>query len=1157
MSSNILRLLFTHKAARFVFTLLLLWLSANREAVAQDWQQTNGPYGGIVYSFVIDSSGHIFAGTEGAGLFRSTTNGDGWTPTGLPSDITVRSLAITSSRHIFAGTGGDGVFRSRNNGASWDSVNGGLTNKIVRSLAINSSGDIFAGTDGKGVFRLTDNGVSWTQIKNGLTNLNVYALAIDSSGYVFAGTNGGGVFRSTNNGDSWTPINTGLTNLDVYALAIDSSGYVFAGTGTTGGGVYRLTDNGSRWTPVNNGLPGGRRVRSFAISQSGNIFVGIDDHGVFRLSDSGDIWDSVNAGLTNKNVRSLVIKSSGDIFAGTYAGVFNFKVNGSSWMAVNAGLTATNVRSLAINASGHIFAGTYGGVIFRSRDDGISWEPVNSGLTIQIVRSLVINSRGDIFAGTGGDRGGGGVFLSTDNGDNWTKINTGLTNIDVYALVINKANGHIWAGTASGEVFRSTNNGGNWTPVNTFPSNKAARSFAINSRGYIFAGTDSNGVFLSTDDGFSWTAVKTGLPENTIVRSLAINLNDDIFAATDGDGTFRSKTSGANWEPLNTGSMNKYVRSLVINSKGVIFAGTQGVYYSTDNGVSWVKTDLTTDLYVYALAINPSEHIFVGTSGGGVFRSVDKQAPLIGSVQYSPIVDLGKPILVTALVTDNFRVAQVNLLYREGGQSAFTSTKMDSTAASYQATISAAVVGVRGVEFTVEAIDPSNNLKAVGWRMVQVRLPAKHLSKNHVGGSSQNAYRLLSFPLASDNASVNATLSDDLGAADTTKWRLWDIDPQRRESQFPYREYPNVGDLASGKAMFLITQENKMLTSAAGVTVATLAPFQISLQPGWNMIASPFNFEIPLQNIQPESLRKDLYTYNGAWQSSPSKLQPWEGYMIKTTAPVTLTIQPSEIAANTLAKSMLKPDWLLHVKAECENAHDHDNFVGVIADAAMEWDRHERFEPPPIGEFVMISFPHRDWPRYPDVYTTDFRPRSTDGYIWDFTVDTNISGKPVTLRFDHLESVPPELEVRLIDVSLKIAQDLRRESHYVYRSNRDGGKKAFRLLVGKADFITKQSAGVIAVPTAFELTQNFPNPFNPSTSIKFGLPVKSRVSLKLYNLLGKEIATLLDGEEKDAGYHAIIWEGKDQHGKALPSGIYFYRLQVGQIVLTKKMTSLK
>jgi hypothetical protein len=73
------------------------------------------------------------------------------------------------------------------------------------------------------------------------------------------------------------------------------------------------------------------------------------------------------------------------------------------------------------------------------------------------------------------------------------------------------------------------------------------------------------------------------------------------------------------------------------------------------------------------------------------------------------------------------------------------------------------------------------------------------------------------------------------------------------------------------------------------------------------------------------------------------------------------------------------------------------------------------------------------------------------------------------------------------------------------------------------------------VPTEFSMGQNYPNPFNPSTTISFGLPVRSRVTLEVYNLIGQRVGTILD-EERSAGTHAVSWEG------VLPSGVYFYRI---------------
>jgi len=81
----------------------------------------------------------------------------------------------------------------------------------------------------------------------------------------------------------------------------------------------------------------------------------------------------------------------------------------------------------------------------------------------------------------------------------------------------------------------------------------------------------------------------------------------------------------------------------------------------------------------------------------------------------------------------------------------------------------------------------------------------------------------------------------------------------------------------------------------------------------------------------------------------------------------------------------------------------------------------------------------------------------------------------------------------------------------------------------------------------YELYQNYPNPFNPSTIIMYTLPYASKVNLKIYDLLGREVALLVEREES-AGKHLVTFEAKD-----LPSGFYFYRLIAGNISLTKKM----
>jgi hypothetical protein len=94
------------------------------------------------------------------------------------------------------------------------------------------------------------------------------------------------------------------------------------------------------------------------------------------------------------------------------------------------------------------------------------------------------------------------------------------------------------------------------------------------------------------------------------------------------------------------------------------------------------------------------------------------------------------------------------------------------------------------------------------------------------------------------------------------------------------------------------------------------------------------------------------------------------------------------------------------------------------------------------------------------------------------------------------------------------------------------------------------------VPAAFTLSQNVPNPFNPTTTIAFTLPVSGMAKLSVYNVLGQEIRTLLSGNLA-AGNHSVVWNGIDDSGRAVTSGVYFYRLESGPMQMTKKLMLLR
>jgi len=90
----------------------------------------------------------------------------------------------------------------------------------------------------------------------------------------------------------------------------------------------------------------------------------------------------------------------------------------------------------------------------------------------------------------------------------------------------------------------------------------------------------------------------------------------------------------------------------------------------------------------------------------------------------------------------------------------------------------------------------------------------------------------------------------------------------------------------------------------------------------------------------------------------------------------------------------------------------------------------------------------------------------------------------------------------------------------------------------------------------FYLEPNYPNPFNPETTITYQIPKASQVKLEIINILGQPVITLVDKEQL-AGFYSVQWNGKDDSGRSVPSGVYVYRLAAGQFVESKKMLLLR
>jgi hypothetical protein len=96
----------------------------------------------------------------------------------------------------------------------------------------------------------------------------------------------------------------------------------------------------------------------------------------------------------------------------------------------------------------------------------------------------------------------------------------------------------------------------------------------------------------------------------------------------------------------------------------------------------------------------------------------------------------------------------------------------------------------------------------------------------------------------------------------------------------------------------------------------------------------------------------------------------------------------------------------------------------------------------------------------------------------------------------------------------------------------------------------------VILPTEISLSQNYPNPFNPTTQIQFATNIGGRATVRVYNVLGERVKTLID-KSVSAGRYTITWDGTDEHGQSQTSGVYFYVLTINDVCLKKKMILVK
>lgn len=399
------------------------------------------------------------------------------------------------------------------------------------------------------------------------------------------------------------------------------------------------------------------------------------------------------------------------------------------------------------------------------------------------------------------------------------------------------------------------------------------------------------------------------------------------------------------------------------------------------------------------------------------------------------------------------------------------------------------------------------------------------------------------FDYASAAPDIQTIIDDDDNRNTRLKLATWDT------LAGAYVFYPNqpANTFRLGKGYFMRLAKNVPLTVEGVRAPVVGSGHQMQLLTGWNLIGHVYEFPVDLfacevlfqgqtYTIQQAAARglvnASLYTLNFNEYQQLFRFDPYTAYWIRAFQNVVLRIPPASLSSSREETRATREQptlggWTAEILARTGNGLQARGVFGVNADAADVHDSRDREQPPrpPVDGFLEVVFPHPEWGRYSGRYRTDVRGQSRQA-TWEMEVWCDRPGETIELSWPALgASVPGGLRVVLEDRETGWKRSLRHTGGYSFRMERAGGR-SFVLRVEPNT--TMLSFGDVR--------------FRPSRGaggeLVYTLGAAATVDVAVRSPTGRMVRHLLQNVGQEAGLQRVVWDGRDDQGRLVPSGNY-------------------